>query len=296
MAVTELTNLVNPQVMSDMIAGKVKDKIVVTPFAKIDDTLAGRPGSTITVPAFDYIGDAENVEEGQAADLSTLTATSKEYTVKKAVKAIAITDEAMLSGYGNPVGEATSQLAKSIASKVDNDALTAITTEYDESSAPNGVKLVLAPATLKTINYEGIVDVVDLFDEEVDSEKVMFINPKQKTQLRKDANFISADKYTGDVVMTGEIGKIAGCHIVSSRKVKKQGETGKEFYACPVLKLTNDAESEDEAAAVTVFLKREPLVESDRDTLKGATNIVANEHYTVALTNQSKVALGKFKA
>ena len=294
---TKLTDLINPQVMADMISAKVKDKIVVTPFAKVDDTLAGRPGSTITVPAFDYIGDAEDVAEGESAGLAKLTATSKEYKVKKAVKAIAITDEAVLSGYGNPVGEATAQLSKSLAAKIDNDALTAITTEYNEETAPNGVKLVYAPSKLATIDYNGIVDVVDLFDEEVDTEKVLFINPKQKTALRKDANFISADKYTGEVVITGEIGKVSGCHIVCSRKVvEQQDESGNKFYACPIIKLTQDPETEDEAAAVTVYLKRSANVETDRDSLTATTTIVGNEHYAVALTNQSKVALGKFKA
>lgn len=297
MAQTKLQDLINPQVMADMISAKVKDKIVVTPFAKVDDTLAGRPGSTITVSAFDYIGDALDVAEGESVDLTKLTATSKEYKVKKAVKAVGITDEAALSGYGNPVGEATAQLGKSLASKIDKDALEAITTEYNEETAPNGVKLVYAPTKLATIDYNGIVDLVDLFDEEVDSEKVLFINPKQKTALRKDANFISADKYTGEVVMTGEIGKVAGCHIVCSRKVAEQTDaSGNKFYACPVIKLTNDTETEDEAAAVTIYLKRAAAVETERDTLSGATNIVANEHYAVALTNQSKVALGKFKA
>jgi len=43
------------------------------------------------------------------------------------------------------------------------------------------------------IAYAGIVNTVDLFEEEVQSEKVIFIHPKQVTQLRLDSNFISAD-------------------------------------------------------------------------------------------------------
>ena len=49
----------------------------------------------------------------------------------------------------------------------------------------------------------------------------MFVNPKQVTQLRKDDDFISADKYGvgTNVMMTGEIGRIANCRVVPSKKV-----------------------------------------------------------------------------
>lgn len=51
--------------------------------------------------------------------------------------------------------------------------------------------------------------------------KVMFIHPNQEATLLKDDNFISRDKFTGDVTVTGAIGKVAGCWIKKSRKVKQ---------------------------------------------------------------------------
>lgn len=44
--VTTIGKMVNPQVMADMISAKINEKIVVTPFAKIDSTLQGRAGDT----------------------------------------------------------------------------------------------------------------------------------------------------------------------------------------------------------------------------------------------------------
>ena len=58
---TTIQDLVNPQVMADMISAKITSKIVVTPFAKVDTTLQGVPGDTITVPQYSYIGDAVDV-------------------------------------------------------------------------------------------------------------------------------------------------------------------------------------------------------------------------------------------
>ena len=118
---TKLAQLIDPEVMAPMISAKLTESIVATPFAKIDTTLVGRPGSTITVPKYEYIGDAEDLAEGVTAGKTKLTTTSAEYSIKKAVKQVELTDEAVLSGYGNPVGETNSQLAKSIASKVDNE-------------------------------------------------------------------------------------------------------------------------------------------------------------------------------
>lgn len=46
---TKITDLIDPEVMSDMIDAKIESKITVSPFAKIDRTLVGVPGDTITV-------------------------------------------------------------------------------------------------------------------------------------------------------------------------------------------------------------------------------------------------------
>lgn len=49
---TKITNLIDPQVMADIIDGKIATKIRVTPFAKVDTSLQGIPGDTITVPTY----------------------------------------------------------------------------------------------------------------------------------------------------------------------------------------------------------------------------------------------------
>ena len=61
---TKLSDLIDPEVMGDMVSARIPKKLRVAPFAKIDDTLAGVPGDTITVPAYTYIGDAADVAEG----------------------------------------------------------------------------------------------------------------------------------------------------------------------------------------------------------------------------------------
>ena len=62
------------------------------------------------------------------------------------------------------------------------------------------------------------------------------------------------------------------------------------------MKLSSEAETEDESAALTVYLKRDTLVETERHTLSRTTDVSADKHYTVALSNSSKVVIAKLKA
>ena len=209
MAVTKIENLIDAEVMADAISGKIASAIRVTPFAKVDTTLEGKnAGDTITVPQFSYIGDAEDIAEGVECGTVQLSATTTQAKVKKAMKAVSLTDEAILSGFGDPVGETNTQLAKAIASKVDSDAMDALQTAqltYDGSSAK--------------ISYSGIVNAVDKFDEEFNSDKVIFVHPAQVGSLRTDNQFTSADKLAEDVTVRGAIGKVCNCEVVVSKKV-----------------------------------------------------------------------------
>ena len=284
MALTKLSNMINPQVMADMISAKVAKKVAVIPFAKVDSTLQGRAGNTITIPVFGYIGDAKNVAEGESIGAEALTTTDKQFTVKKVGKGVDLTDEAILSGYGDPVGEANRQLAMAISQKIDQDAIDSL---YTGSLQYNGIA--------SKISYAGIVDAVDVFGEEYNTEKVIFVHPKQVSQLRKDADFTSADKYANGnyIAVNGEIGKIANCRVVVSKRVKEDsGHTG---YINPIVKLSFDTETEQDTAALTIFLKKGVAVETGRDIDKQINMIRASEHYVVALTDESKVVLATFK-
>ena len=278
---TKLENMVDPEVMAPMISAKIEKAIVATPFAKIDTTLQGRPGSTITIPRYKYIGDAEDVAEGVEAGVVKLETDTDEYTIKKAMKAVTLTDEAILSGYGNPVGEANNQLGKAIASKVDNDVMEELKSAQMVYTGDND-----------GISYDEVVNAIDLFNEEENVDKVMFIHPHQVSQLRKDANFISNDKYNMNVMMKGEIGMIANTRIVPSRKAVNSEGT---YYLNPIVQLKAESQTGDsELSAVTIFMKRNVNVETERHTLNRTTDISVDEVYVAALTDESKVVVAKF--
>ena len=276
---TKLAQLIDPEVMAPMISGKIASKIVATPFAKIDNTLVGQPGDTITIPKYKYIGDANDLGEGVTADKTKLETTKASYKVKKAVKQVELTDEAVLSGYGNPVGETNSQLAKSIASKIDNDVMEEL----------KGAQLVYNATG--DISYNNVVNAIDVLNEEENVEKVMFIHPKQVTQLRKDSNFIDNNKYNNNVIMKGEIGMIANTRIVPSKKAINDAGT---YFLNPIVELKPEDQTGDETSAITIFMKRNINLETQRELGNYTTLIGADEHYVAALTDESKVVVAKF--
>lgn len=285
MAVTMMSNMINPEVMGDMINAKIEALAKITPYAKVDTSLQGVPGDTKTVPSWNYIGDAEDVAEGNEVGLTQMTAASTTFTIKKAMKAVGITQEAVNSGLGNPIGQAESQLAKSIVGKVDNDVLAAALTASNISGDGTAV-----------IGYAGIVDAVTKFEDEEDGvEKVMFISPKQEATLLKDPDFLSADKFQSGVAVNGSIGKIAGCWVKKSNKIKAKSGV----FTCPIIKLEPDSAeteyTEDELPALTIFLKKDTTVDAEWFPKKQQTDITACKYYGVALTNAAKVVLAKFK-
>lgn len=284
MAVTKMANMIDPEVMGAMINAKVEALCKMTPYAHVDTTLVGVPGDTKTVPSWNYIGDAEDVAEGVEVGLTEMTASTTTFTIKKAMKAVGITEEARLSGLGNPVGQAESQLAKSIAGKVDNDVITAVYSSKVSQDESAGV-----------INYAGIVRAVTKFGDEEDGiEKVMFIHPDQETDLLLDDMFLSADKFEGGVAVRGSIGKIAGCWIKKSKKVKKSGTN----WLNPIIKLEPDSAeteyTEDELPAVTIFLKKDIQTDSEWKPRVQQTEITTAKYYGVALTNEAKTVIAKF--
>ncbi len=208
---TKKSNLVIPEVLADMVDAKITAQLKITPYAKIDNSLEGVPGDKVKIPCWGYVGDAVDVAEGDEVGLTEMTTTTSEFSIKKAMKAIGLSEEAVNSGYGDPMGQATTQLAKSIAGKVDSDILDAA---YTSSVSVN--------KSAAAIGYDAIVDCVTKFEDEEDGiDKVMFIHPKQEATLLKDDDFLSADKFTSGVAVNGSIGKIAGCWIKKSAKVKQ---------------------------------------------------------------------------
>lgn len=258
--VTKVENMVDPEVMADMISAKLEKAIRFSPISRVDNTLQGRPGSTVTVPRFKYIGDAEDVAEGEAIDLAKLETATEDFTIKKAGKGVEITDEAILSGLGDPIGEAENQLLMSIANKVDNDVLEALGTTSLKYESADGVTIDAVDAAQAIFN-----------DEDVEP-MVLFVHPKDAAKLRKSAgeDWTRASDLGDNVLVKGVFGEVLGAQIIRTRKV----EEGTAYLV--------------KNGATAIYMKRKVDAEKARDIIHKTTVVTADQHYGAHLYDESK--------
>lgn len=273
MTQTKIAQMVNPEVMADMISAKLDKMIKFTPLAYVERMLVGQPGTTITVPKWEYSGDAKDVAEGEAITPDQLTTKKSTMTIKKAGKGIELTDEAVLSGYGDPIGQATHQIALAIANKVDNDLI---------EEAKKATQFVAeAPTT-----GDALDKALAVFADEEDARYVALINPEDAIALRKDTakEWVCGSEIGANIVVSGTFGEAHGVQIVRSKKVEK----GKGFLV-KVSAVDTDTDDVAKYGAFVINLKRDVAIETDRDILKKTTVITGDEHYGVYLYDPSKV-------
>ena len=257
---TKLANLFNPQVVGDMIDKKLVDAIRFSPLATVDTTLVGRPGSKLTLPSYAYIGDASVVGEGEDIPVAQLTQSTAEVEIHKIGKGVQITDEAVLSGYGNPEEEAVNQILTALASQADKEMLAVL-----EAIAP-----AMTHTGAAVLTADNVADALVKFGEDIDGDKVLLCNAEDYNAIRKANDWVPASEIAANMVIRGSVGMVHGCQVVISNKL-----AGKPAFIV-------------KPGALRLILKRDTLVETDRDIVNKSTVITADKHAVAYLYDASK--------
>ena len=257
--ITKKADLIIPQVMADMISAELPAKIRFLPLVQVDTTLVNQPGDTITVPRYEYTGDAKVVAEGEPIDLKKLITSKVDAKVKKVADGFSLTDEAALSGYGDPVGTIKRQLVDTIAAGVDNDILAAL--------AQTKLTYNTTAFTLDTIDAA-----VALFNDEDDDSMVLMTHPKDALALRKKVgqDWTRASELGDQILIKGTFGEILGAQVVRSKKLAE----GTAYLI--------------KQGALKLYMKRDVEVETARDIEIKATKVTADQHFTAYLYDESK--------
>lgn len=261
MATTVLNNLIDPQVLSDFIDEKLTDKMVFAPLATVDALLEGRPGSTVTMPVWKYIGAASTVAEGESIPLASIVQSSASVAIHKLAKGSEFTDEAALSGFGDIASETGYQLVLSIADALDGELLDIL--------GSIGADMTHSCASSTALAGDDVNDALELFGEDIDDgEKVLLVSPSDATRLRKASNWLPASEIAADRMVRGAIGEIYGCQVIITNRLKDYAN-GRAFIVKP--------------GALRLFLKRDSLVETERDIIRKVTVTTADKHFAVYL-------------
>lgn len=253
MAMTKAEDLINPEVMADVIGAQLEKQIRFAPYAKIDNTLVGIAGDTITRPRYAYIGPAEDLVEGVPMDTSKLSMTTGTVTVKEAGKAVEVTETAILTNVDGTLGEAERQIGLSIADKLEID--------YLETMATTALKLAKVPTVA-----ENIIDAIALFNDEDVDEYILYINSADYTELNK--SMIVGNTFIDMAQLAELLGLKA---IVRTNRV----EVGTAYV--------------QKQGAVEIVYKKKPSVDKDKDILARTFVLAGNTFYATNLYNEGGV-------
>ena len=253
---TKLANLIDPEVLAAYIDKKLIDKIVFAPLAEVDNTLVGAPGDTIKFPFYSYIGAASDLTEGSAISTVSLNASTVSKQIKEAGKGVEITDTAILAAYGDPVGEIGDQLLKAMADKVDIDFLATLAA-IDSTMTTSGVSAVI-----------DISNALEKFGEDIDGQKALVVPPAMYTKIRNTKDWCPASEFAAGALVRGSVGQIFGCDIMVSNRLRTSGNA---YIVKP--------------GALRLILKRNTLLETDRDILRRVNVFTATKHYVTYLYN-----------
>ncbi len=260
---TMLEDLFVPQVVADKIDKKLIDAIRFAPLAKIDDTLVGRDGDELTMPAYDYIGMAEDVAEGADIPIKKLNATTEKVKVSKIGLGVQFTDEALLSGNANDIAEeAAKQVVTAINDKLESKLINAMSTTATLTES--------IPAN--DDGASGIAKALIQFGEDIDGDKVLVVPPSYYERLLNSKGWIPNTELGAEIIIRGTVGAVYGTQIVLSNRLTALNEA---YILKP--------------GALAIVMKRNTLVEFDRDKIDQTNYIIGSKIFAPYVYDKSKL-------
>lgn len=259
---TMLADLLDPQVVADYIDKKLINNIRFAPLATVRTDLVGRPGDEVTVPFYKYVGMASDVAEGADIPIAKLSQGTKKAKVSKIGRAVQFTDEALLSAYNNDIAEeAANQVVLAINDKVEKMFLT----EMGKATLKSTIAATGSPAA-------GVVDALVKFGEDVDGQKVLLCDPNFYARLLKSDGWIPNTEMGAEIIVRGTLGAVYGTQVVLTNRLIG---TGKAYIVKP--------------GALALFMKRDTLVEFDRDKIDQTNYIIGSKIFCPYLYDETKI-------
>ena len=250
MANTVFANKVIEAKAKDLLTTSVNTRSLMA----IDNTLAAEAGMTKTIHTYTYSGAAEEVGVGEGnTTRGSVSYIPNDYTVKMVQQAFDYQDEDFMKD-NNVVDMGVKGATQTMTNKMTADFIA----ECEKATLSH---------TASELSYDAIVDAIAKLNVENEAGLFVIVNPEQKAELRKDADYVAARM--GEVVYNGQVGTVAGIPVIVSKAVDKAYVMHKD--------------------AVKLFMKKDVEVEQERDADTRTNSIYLRSAYIVALVDATKI-------
>ena len=245
------------KVIEERIKDILETGLETTQLMTIDSQLVQGAGMVKEINTYEYQGAVEAVAEGAAnTQRGKVVFTAKDYRVQVKQQVFDYTDEQYMK---DPMVVEVG--AKGMVTTMKND----MNSDY--------FKEIAKTTTLhsdSSFTYDTVVDAIEKMNVSEDETGLfLLIGNDLKADIRKDADFKSSR--LGEILYSGQIGSICGVPVIVSKKVP----------ANTAYLATKEA--------VTLFMKKQSELESDRDKEHRINTEIGRKVCLVALTDATKV-------
>jgi hypothetical protein len=273
MAITAISDIINPEVLKDQISAKFPDMLVLgnSNLVEVNSTIPlGAPGTKFKLPFWKRINGFGALTEGTAMTPAKVTAAAEYAVVQRAGAAYEVYDTAQLVSIPDPVTEIASQIGRRAAEYID----AALVTEAEKT--PNTFDQT---GSLKT-NSNGTMDqnaiVVAMTRTLGDNYMKMLqggaiiMHSKVYGDLLQLGAIQNQYQFGGDVLKSGVIPTLMGLPIFVSDRVTVNVVSTVNKYQTYIVG----------PGALALFYQRQVQVEYDRDVLLQADIIASTVHFS----------------
>jgi hypothetical protein len=273
MAITQIADVVVPEILGDQVSAKFPDMLVIGNTNLVDvnpEFPLGTPGTQQKLPFYKRIGGFSALSEGVAMVPGKITTGSEYLTVLRAGSAFAVEDTAELVSESDPTAAIASQIGRRCSEYIDGSLVTQI------EHSPNGFDQTNSGVQTNsngTIDQNAIINAImtlgDNYEALLGGGRIIMHSKVYNDLLKLGA--IQNQYQSGmDVLKTGTIPTIWGIPIQTSDRVTTTVDSAsKVTYHSYIVG----------PGALMLGYQRKCLVEFDRDILLQATVIASTVHF-----------------
>jgi len=270
MAVTAISDIINPQVLADQVSAKYPDQLVLgnTSLVEVNGEFPlGAPGTTFTMPGWKRIPAFSSLSEGTAMGTGKIGTISEQATVQRGGGAYEVYDTASLVSMADPVAEVSTQIGRRSAEYID----AALVVETNKT--PNTYDGSASTFDQNTLVKALVATLGDNFMQMINGGGRVIMHSKVYGDLLQVGAIQNQYQSGMDAMKTAMIPTLSGLPIQLSDLVTTSTVSGTTYYQTYVVG----------PGALALIYQREVMIEFDRDVLLRADIVAASVDFAVHL-------------